>query len=74
MQHDLAQLFVDDLLLRFSELSTSFVQRSRLHHETQRSGRDRVGSDLDLAGEFARSEVVILPFEPEQTARRSRGP
>ena len=68
MQHDVFQFFVDDLFLRFGEVSAGFVQRSGLHHQSQRCGRDRVGCKLDLSGEIARSQVMTVSFEPEQSA------
>src|SRR5215204_880665 len=68
MQHDVFQFFVDDLFLWFREVSAGFVQRSRLDDETQRRGRDRVGSQVDLASKLARGKVMTVTFEPEQAA------
>ena len=68
VQYDLFQLFVDDLLFWLSEVSAGFVQRSSLDDKSQRRWRDRVGSKLDLSGEFARGQVMTLTLEPKQPA------
>src|SRR5688500_3358475 len=69
MQHDLSQFFVDNLFLRFSEVSASLVQRSCLDHETQRGRSNRVGSNLDFSAKFAGSKMMIVAFVPKKAAR-----
>ncbi len=68
MQHDVVQLFVDDLLLWLSEISSGFMERGGFDDETQRCGRDRVRRDFDCTGEVAGGEMVIVTLEPEKTA------
>src|SRR5205085_10118770 len=64
MKHDLFQLLVDDLFLRFSKVSASLVERRGFDDKSQRRGRYRVRSDLDPSTEVTRLQVVTVTLEP----------
>src|SRR5205814_117002 len=70
-QHDIVQLFVDDLFLRVRKHAVGLFHRRSFGIKLQRGSCERVRIKSRLSGEFAHRDQMIMTLEPKQPAGKS---
>ena len=68
-QNNLLQLFVNYFLLRLREYAAGLFHRCCSCRDLKRGRGECVRSHLRLAGKLAYRDQMIMPLEPEQSAR-----